>query len=98
MNEPVLEKELNRAKTQIKASLLMSLESSSSTAEIIARQLLLFGRVIPTSEIVEKIEGITAADLQTIAEKIFTSTPTYALLGCNGSQYPSYEEIKELLK
>lgn len=97
VNEPVLEKELNRAKTQIKASLLMSLESSSSTAEIIARQMLLFGRVIPTAEIVERIEAITAADLQTIAGKIFTSTPTYALLGCNGSQYPSYEEIKKLL-
>lgn len=98
MNEPVLEKELNRAKTQIKASLLMSLESSSSTAEIIARQMLLFGRVIPSDEIVERIEAIKASDLQTIAQKIFTSTPTYALLGCNGGKYPSYEEVKKLLK
>ena len=97
MQEPVEAIELNRAKTQIKASLLMSLESSSTTAEIIARQMLLFGRIIPTEEIVEKIEGITATNIQNLAQKIFNSTPTYALLGCNGGKYPSYEEIKTIL-
>ena len=97
MDNPVTDAELNRAKTQIKASLLMSLESSSSTAEIIARQMLLFGRVIPTEEIKERIEAITAADLQKLAQKIFTSTPTYALLGCQGKKYPSYDKVKKLL-
>lgn len=98
MQDKVTEVELKRAKTQIKASLLMSLESSSTTAEIIARQMLLFGRVIPTTEIVERIENITALQLQDLAQKIFTSTPTYALLGCNGGQYPTYDDIKNLLK
>jgi len=98
MDNPVSEIELKRAKTQIKASLLMSLESSSSTAEIIARQMLLFGRVIPISEMVEKIETITAGDLQKLAQEIFSSTPTYALLGCNGGKYPSYDEVRKLLK
>ena len=97
INDKVTATELNRAKTQIKASLLMSLESSSTTAEIMARQMLLFKRVIPTEEIVQKIEAITADDLQILAQKIFTSTPTYALLGCNGGKYPSYNEIKEML-
>lgn len=94
----VTEVELKRAKTQIKASLLMSLESSSTTAEIIARQMLLFGRVIPTEEIVAKIEAITPAELQALAQKIFSSTPTYALLGCGGVKYPYYEEVKALLR
>ena len=97
MQEPVDAVELQRAKTQIKASLLMSLESSSATAEIIARQMLLFGRVIPTEETVEKIERITAADIQNLAQKIFSSTPTYALLGSNGSTYPGYDDIKKML-
>ena len=97
VQEPVKDVELTRAKTQIKASLLMSLESSSNTAEIIARQMLLFGRVIPTEEIVEKIEAITVDDIQNTAQKIFTSTPTYALLGCGGKKYPTYDEVKELL-
>lgn len=70
MNDKVSETELKRAKTQIKASLLMSLESSSTTAEIMARQMLLFKRVILTAEIVERIEAITADDLQLLAQKI----------------------------
>ncbi len=97
VNEPVKEAELKRAKTQIKASLLMSLESSSTTAEIIARQVLLYGRVIPTEEIVAKIENITASDLQKLAQKIFTSPLTYTILGCKG-KYPNYDEVKKLLK
>lgn len=97
MDKPVTEVELNRAKTQIKASLLMSLESSSATAEIIARQMLLFKRVIPTQEIVDKIESISASDLQFLSQKIFTSAPTYALLGCQGEKYPGFDEVKKLL-
>ena len=96
-NDGVTQTELKRAQTQIKASLLMSLESSSTTAEIMARQMLLFKRVIPTEEIVQKIEAITTDDLRLLAQKIFSSTPTYALLGCNGGKYPSYDEIRKML-
>ena len=98
MNEPVSDIELQRAKIQIKASLLMSLESSSTTAEIMARQMLLFGRVLSAQEIVEKIESVTADSLQILAQKIFSSIPTYALLGCAGGSYPSYDKVKELLR
>lgn len=97
-NDMVSEVELKRAKTQIKASLLMSLESSSTTAEIIARQVLLFNRVIPTEEIVKRIEIINAEELQVLARQVFSSTPTYALLGCGGYKYPSFDEVKALLK
>lgn len=74
-------KELNRAKAQIKASMLMALESSSSTSEVIARQMLLFDRVLPIKEMVEKIENITLDDIRDTATRIFSSKPTYALLG-----------------
>lgn len=74
-------KELQRAKTQLKASMLMSLESSSSTAEILARQMLIFNRIIPVEEMVERIEKVTLADIQGAAHKIFSSQPTYTLLG-----------------
>ncbi len=97
-NDRVLDVELNRAKTQIKASLLMSLESSSTTAEIMARQLLLFGRVIPTDEIVAKIENISKEDLQETANKIFSSPVTYTLLGSNGFEYPKYEDVLDMIK
>ncbi len=98
VNDKVSNAELQRAKTQIKASLLMSLESSSTTAEILSRQLLLFNRIIPINETVEKIEAITKEDLQNISQNIFSSNPTYTLLGCNDMKYPDYEYIKSLLK
>ncbi len=97
-NDYVTDAELKRAKTQIKASLLMSLESSSTTAEIIARQMLLFNRIIPTEELVARIESITKEDLLNLAQKIFATTPTYTLLGCDGGKYPDYDEIKNLLQ
>jgi len=69
--EKVSEQELNRAKTQLKASMLMALESSSSTAEVLARQMLLFNRIIPIEEMVERIEKVSVDDVQNIARKIF---------------------------
>ena len=48
----VTEAELARARAQVKASLLMSLESTGSRCEQLARQLQVFGRVVPTAETV----------------------------------------------
>ncbi|MFR1031343.1 MAG: M16 family metallopeptidase [Alphaproteobacteria bacterium] len=92
--EKVSEQELNRAKTQLKASMLMALESSSSTAEVLARQMLLFDRIIPIEEMVERIEKVSVDDVQNIARKIFSSNPTYTLVG-DIEGYPPYDEIKQ---
>jgi len=77
----ITEQELLRAKTQMKASVLMSLESTSSRAEQLARQLMVFGREIPTSETVERIEAIDSTSILRVAKRIFASTPTLAALG-----------------
>lgn len=95
--ENVLDKELDRVKVQLKASILMALESSSSTAEVIARQRLIHGRVIPVEEIVERIENVSKEDIRRMAEQIFTQKPTYTLLG-NLKEYPSYEQLQKYLK
>ena len=97
VNEKVSVKELDRAKVQLKASMLMALESSSSTAEVIARQMLLHNRVIPTDDIVAKIDAVTLDDILKAAQYLFASNPTYTLLG-DLKTYPSYEEIQEKLK
>ena len=95
--EKVSEQELNRAKTQLKASMLMALESSSSTAEVLARQMLLFDRIIPIEEMVERIEKVSVDDVQNIARKIFSSNPTYTLVG-DIEGHPPYDEIKQMIK
>ncbi len=96
INENVTDKELNRAKVQLKASMLMALESSSSSAEVIARQMLLHNRVIPTDEIVEKIENVTKEDILKAAQTLFSSNPTYTLLG-DLKDYPDYDKVKMYL-
>lgn len=96
-NEKVGENELRRAKTQLKASMLMSLESSSATVEILARQMLIFNRIIPVEEMVERIEKVTLDDIQNTAQKIFTSHPTYTLLGAIENRV-EYDELQKLLK
>ncbi|MBO7555944.1 MAG: insulinase family protein [Alphaproteobacteria bacterium] len=96
-NEKITDEELLRVKTQIKAGILMSLESSSSVAERIARQQLIFGRYIPESEIVEKLEAVTKEDILKAAQKVFATKPTYTLVG-NIDGHISYEDICQKLK
>ena len=57
----ITEPELNRARAQLKASLLMSQESTGSRCEQLARQIQTFGRVIPTAEVLGKINAVTEA-------------------------------------
>ena len=94
--DKVTPKELERAKVQLKASMLMGLESSSSSAEVLARQMLLYNRVIPVKEMVERVEKVTVDDILNAANKIFTSNPSYTLLG-SIDQYPDYEYLKGLI-
>jgi predicted Zn-dependent peptidase len=76
------EKELKRARAQLRAGLLMTLESPAGRAGQIARQILLFGRLIPVEELVEKIEAITVVNVRNLAENIFTgSAPTLSVVG-----------------
>jgi predicted Zn-dependent peptidase len=76
------DEEVERVKTQLKASLLMGLESSMARAERLARQLLAFGRVIPIDEIVGRIEAVDAAGVRALARVILSSSkPTLAAVG-----------------
>ncbi len=92
----VSEAELNRARAQLKAGLLMSLESTGSRCEQLARQWQIFGRVIPAAETVAKIEAVTQADVCAVAAKIFKSRPTLATIGPIG-QVPKLSSIIDSL-
>jgi predicted Zn-dependent peptidase len=92
----VSEPELARARAQVKASLLMSLESTGSRCEQLARQLQVFGRIIPTAETVAKINAVTLADVQRAAARLFRSRPTLAALG-PASRVPALADIAEKL-
>ena len=76
------ERELDRARAQLRAGLLMTLESPAGRAGQIARQMLLFGRPIPTEELVQKINAISVDTIRNLAADIFTGgEPTVAAVG-----------------
>jgi predicted Zn-dependent peptidase len=79
--ERIDEDELKRARAQIRAGILMSLESTSSRCEQLARQLLVFGRQVPPEEINENIMAVDAAAARRAAERVFATRPTVAALG-----------------
>jgi predicted Zn-dependent peptidase len=92
----VTEAELARARAQVKASLLMSLESTGSRCEQLARQMQVFGRVVPTQETVAKINAVTPDDIQRAAARHFRATPTLATMG-PAARVPKLESIVETL-
>ena len=77
----VTQDELNRARAQVKASLLMSLESTGSRCEQLARQIQVFGRPVPTAETVAKLNAVTVDDVRRAARRMFRAAPTLAAMG-----------------
>lgn len=78
VHEPVGEDELQLAKEQALASVLLSLESSGSRVGALARQEIIHGRRISPDEIIKRIEAVTPEDTQRVAQSCFT-TPALAL-------------------
>ena len=69
--ETITDEEVIRVRNQIRAGLLMSLESPSSRAGQLARQQILWGRPIPLQETVDRINRITAERVKLIARQVF---------------------------
>lgn len=81
MADGASEDEVVRAKAQLKAGLLMGLESPGSRCVQRARQILVYGRTLDTQEIIEQVENIDAAAIADAAQKLFSTTPTIAAVG-----------------
>jgi predicted Zn-dependent peptidase len=92
----ITEPELGRARAQLKASLLMSQESTGSRCEQLARQIQTFDRVIPTAEVLAKINAVTEADIRRAAARHFRGAPTLATVGPS-AQVPTLANIVETL-
>ncbi|MGH1426270.1 MAG: M16 family metallopeptidase [Pseudooceanicola sp.] len=83
--EDMSEAEVARARTQLKAGMLMGLEGPSSRAERQARMLQIWGRVPPLAEVVEKIDAVSVADIRSYGETMAMHAPmALALYGPEG--------------
>lgn len=72
-SEPVSDAELQRAKDQLKVSIMLSLESTSARMSNLARQEIFFGRQFTLDEILERVNRVSVADVQRVAGEIFSS-------------------------
>ncbi len=90
------EVEVARARAQLKASILMSLESTSSRCEQLARQMLVYGRPMPVDEVVRQVEAVDAEACMKVARRLFATTPTVAAIG-QVEQVEDYDRIRKRL-
>ncbi|HMM05742.1 MAG TPA: pitrilysin family protein [Clostridiales bacterium] len=65
------ERALQNLKDQISGGMRIGLDSIGSRLSRLGRNELFFRRYIPIEEVVERINAVTAADFQAVAEKIF---------------------------
>jgi predicted Zn-dependent peptidase len=78
----ITEAEVDRAKAQMKAGLLMALESSGSRAHQLANQMLAYGRPMPLAEIVGKVDAVTVETARAAGSALIVrSRPALAALG-----------------
>ncbi|EYE95432.1 mitochondrial-processing protease subunit alpha [Aspergillus ruber CBS 135680] len=63
--------EVNRAKNQLRSSLLMNLESRMVELEDLGRQVQVHGRKVSVSEMCRHIEALTVEDLRRVARQVF---------------------------
>ena len=77
----ISEKEIDRGKASLKASLMMSRESSNSRCRSAANQLLNHNRIIDPSEILEKINAVSKESVERIARQIVKGPMTISSIG-----------------
>jgi predicted Zn-dependent peptidase len=95
--DTISEVEIARAKAQMKAGLLMALESSGARVEQLARQMMGWGRPIPLTELVEKVEAVTVESARAAGRALISrGKPAIAVLGL-GSGLESAAAIAESL-
>ncbi|WP_256471715.1 pitrilysin family protein [Oceanicola sp. 502str15] len=89
--------ELERARNQLKAGLLMGLEGPSSRAERNARMVTIWDRVPTPEETVEKIDAVTLADLRRFATGLVSDAPAALALYGPAERAPGLSGLKERL-
>ncbi|WP_339114273.1 pitrilysin family protein [Thioclava sp. GXIMD2076] len=95
--EDMSEVEVARARAQIKAGMLMGLESPSSRAERMARNLSVWGRVPDLEETANRIDGVTVEAVRAYAAKLIAEPNSALALYGPVDRAPDLEELRRRL-
>ena len=79
------EAEMGRAKAQLKAGLMMGLESSSARAEQMARHLMAHDRLIEKEELIAKVEEVSPTQVKELMQRMIAKQPAAAVVGAGAS-------------
>ena len=82
------EAEIDRARAQLRAGVLMAREGSLSRCEQLAQQMLVYGRPLTVSEMLARIDAVERTALVRLTERLLSSRPTLAALGPIGRVDP----------
>lgn len=96
IHSEVSEEELNRAKSQIRASILMGRESMLSRANRQAKHMINYNEEVDIQNLLGKIAAVSLSDINKMALKIFSGKPTLAALGPLET-LESYDKIQSRL-
>ncbi|CAD0184888.1 Protease 3 precursor [Ruegeria sp. THAF57] len=87
--------EVARARAQMKAGMLMGLESPSNRAERLARLVQIWGDVPPLEETIAKIDAVSTVDVRDFAERLAISAPAALALYGPVSGAPTLAKLQE---
>ncbi len=79
--DSLTEDEVSRARTQMKAGLMMEMESTGGRASRLGGQMLAYGRPMEPPEIIARIDAVTVTSVAAAARRIFSGPPALAAVG-----------------
>ncbi len=89
--------ELARARAQLKAGLLMSMEGTTARCEQQASHMLIHGRPLDAKELVGHIDAVDEDAVRRVVKRVLSGTPTLAALGPVG-KLEAYGTFAERLR
>ena len=91
------EREIRRAKAQMKVSILAALESPGARTQQLSRQMHVYGRPLPLDEMIARVEAISTDDVRKAGAAMLRSTPTIATIGAV-AKVPGRARVAEALR
>lgn len=95
--DDMTEAEVARARAQMKAGMLMGLEGASARAERMARQVAIWGRVVPIEETVERLEAVNLAGVKDFGAAVLTAPKAALALYGPAGDTPGLAALSERL-
>lgn len=87
--------ELNKAKSYLKGTMALRIETSDEVANYAATSMINIGRVRPLEEVIKGVDAVTAEDIQRVAKDIFkTARLNLAIIGPHADK----EDLRKLLR